>query len=168
MFQLILVSAIHVLTPVNHGLMTATNVGVLMVTSWKMETIKTVTTLMNVKMRVINVINYVQILKALTIVRVHQGTEKSIALNVRTWMSGVTAFMAVNRFVRTPTALSFVLATIHTDLNITVSNVWISMSVCQTMITRVMSHTWFVLMTLVDITVSAPLALLIMVTDVRM
>ena len=83
--------------------MTVTNVSVLWVTNWKMETITTVRTLTNVKRRVINagLIKYVQILTDLTIVCVSQVTEKSNSLNARTLMSVLTAIMVVIRSVIT-------------------------------------------------------------------
>ena len=168
-FQLrIPVSRLHALTPVIHCLMAFTNVSVLWVINWKMETLTTVRTLMSVRMRVMYVIRNVEILKDLINVGVDQGTKQSIRLNARTLMSVPTAVMTVNRFVWTPSALSCVLVTILTDLDQTASTAWIILSVSLTMITRVMSHTWFVLMTLVTITVSAPVALIMMVTDVRM
>ena len=152
MFQSrILVSALHVLTPVHHCLLvTVTNVSVLWATNWKMETITTVITLTSVKRRVMTVIKNVQILTDLINAGVDQGTEKSIMVTVRTLMSVPTAIMTVNSYVRTPSALLIVLVTILTELIQTESTAWISMSVFQTMITRVISHTWFVLMTLVD------------------
>ena len=160
-FQLrIPVSTLHVLTPVGliHCLMAFTNVSVLWVINWKMETLTTVRTLMSVRMRVMYVIRNVEILEDLINVGVDQGTKKSIRLNARTLMSVPTAVMTVNRFVWTPSALSCVLVTIITDLDLTASTAWIILSVSLTMITRVMSHTWFVLLTLVTITVSAPVA----------
>ena len=118
MFQVrIPVSTPHVLTPVQYCLLTVTNVSVLWVTKWKMETIRNVRTLTNVKMRVMSVIKNVPILTDLTNAHVDQGTKKSIRLPVRTLTSVPSVIMTVNRFVRTPWVLSCVLVTILTDLD---------------------------------------------------
>ena len=135
------VSPLHALTPVNHCLGTVTNVSVLRATNWKMAAITTVTTLTSVKMRVMSVIKNVQILTDPTNAGVEQGTKKSIRLNAWTLMNVPTAFMTVNRSVRTPSALLCVLVMRLSDLDQTANTVWIILSVFLIMITRVMSHT---------------------------
>ena len=80
--------------------MAFTNVSVLWVINWKMETLITVKTLMSVRMRVMYVIRNVQILTDHTNVGVDQGTKKSIRLNARTLMNVKRRVMTVIRNVQ--------------------------------------------------------------------
>ena len=88
-----------------------------------MEAITTVTTLTSVKMRVMSVLKNVQILTDPTNAGVEQGTKKSIRLNAWTLMNVPTAFMTVNRSVRTPSALLCVLVMRLSDLDQTANTV---------------------------------------------